>query len=1093
MAICFARQTVVHAEGGSSAVGLAAYVLRTSMTDEVAGRGYDFRKHGGDGHDLVHAEVFLPEGAPAAYADVAALWNGATVAELTVDRKTGDVRYKRGAQLAWHMVLAVPKELALEESAALVRRFIEERFGAAGVAVQWALHDDPVNPHAHLLISTRRLSAEGWGKKAREIAPAMRSKRGLAFVAGDERGELVAAWESFQNAWFREQGIDLKVDPKLAVRDTHVGVARSADSERAALSAEAQEEAAERMRDPAELLTAAGRMRSVWTQTELARVARRNGLPEEDIADAVAAALAHEESVALLDAQTGRETGYWTTAGIRAQERDVLARAKLMASEPFRPARAGDAAAIAVRLTLTAEQRAVLMRETGGLTRIGAIQGRAGTGKTRTLGAIREAHERRGHRVVGLGPTNVVARSLAADGFETAMTAHLALIHLRNGRDRWTPRTVVIVDEAAMLDTDILDRVMLAADRAGARLLLVGDDRQLQSVQRGGLFAPVAALAGSMELRRVQRQKTAWQREASEAFAAGDIASAIGAYADHDCLAWSGTLDESRAALVAAWAEASARDPGASRFIYASTNAEVKRLNAEARAIRVERGEVGAGIAFRTARGAVHAAAGDRIQFHDTDRRAGIFNGVLGTIVSCSEEEIEVRTDGGALVSFDPERFEGWGPGYAGTVYRGQGKTQTEVFALYDHDFAWSPSTSYVALTRQTDRVTLHVPEELAADRAALIRQMGRARNVGTSLDFAVLDELAPILRETPELAWERIKADYRSLHDAAGQEHALLPDQEGFEALRSLVVTVTDAGHYPEQQTEKIRALRETLDKLARLRHPDIVDARNRIEAVSKHLDGLRERVRQSPGRAIEFVPGFTAWLRDRDEAIRKWEAAEARPDLREPCALLAKAVMRAEIDRLSNPDLPSLFHPALETGDRHMERVNNLYEHALAFVDRDPNLVAYSPHFDELRQTVRQVAGELVSQPDQMQDLQKLDGRLQASSQRQAEAGAAARDLSEACTQVRDFQQWAAKTERPVHEAPNFKEWRDSADAIISRCETMRNDPKLAPHLERAGATAESTEVAVALLRDERFQRPVVRQQVRQESEESSISFRM
>ena len=748
MAICFARQTVVHAEGGSSAVGLAAYVLRTAMTDEVGGRAYDFRKHGGAGHDLVHAEVFLPEGAPAAYADASALWNGATMAELTVDRKTGEVRYKRGAQLAWHMILAVPKELALEESAALVRRFIEERFGAAGVAVQWALHDDPVNPHAHLLVSTRRLTASGWGNKAREIAPEVRSRNGMAFVAGDERGELVEAWERFQNAWFRERGIDLRVDPKLAVRDTHVGVARSEGSERAALSAEAQAEAAERMRDPAELLAAAGRMRSVWTGTELARVARRNGLPEEEIADAVAAALAHEESVALLDAGTGRETGYWTTEGIRTQERDVLARAKLMASEPFRPVRAGDAAAIAERLTLTAEQRAVLMRETEGLTRIGAVQGRAGTGKTRTLGAIREAHERRGHRVVGLGPTNVVARSLAADGFGTAMTAHLALIHLRNGRDRWNARTVVIVDEAAMLDTDILDRVMLAADRAGARLLLVGDDRQLQSVQRGGLFAPVAALAGTMELRRVQRQKTAWQREASEAFAAGDIAAAVGAYADHDCLAWTETLDESRAALVAAWAEASARDPGASRFIYASTNAEVKRLNAEARAIRVERGEIGAGIAFRTARGEVHAAAGDRIQFHDTDRHAGIFNGVLGTIVSCSEEEIEVRTDGGAPVSFDPERFEGWALGYAGTVYRGQGKTQTEVFALYDHAFAWSPSTSYVALTRQTDRVTLHVPRKLAADRDALIRQMGRARRLATSLDFAVRDELPPDLRE---------------------------------------------------------------------------------------------------------------------------------------------------------------------------------------------------------------------------------------------------------------------------------------------------------------------------------------------------------
>lgn len=1101
MAICFARQTVVHAEGGSSAVGLAAYVLRAAMTDEIAGRAYNFRRHGGDGHDLVHEEVFLPEGAPPVFADAAALWNGATAAELTVDRKTGEVRYKRGAQLAWHMILAVPKELAVEQSVALVRRFIGARFGAAGVAVQWALHDDAVNPHAHLLVSTRRLTAEGWGKKAREIAPEMRSKHGMAFVAGDERGELAAAWESFQNAWFLEQGIDLRVDPKLAVRDTHIGVARSEPSERAALSAEAQAEAAERMRDPAGLLAAAGRMRSVWTATELARLARRNGLPEEEIADAVEAALAHPESVRLLEAETGRETGYWTTTGIRAQEQAVLARAKRMASERFRPARAGDAAAIADRLTLTAEQRVVLMRETEALTRIGAIQGRAGTGKSHTLGAIRLAHERRGHRVVGLAPTNVVARSLAADGFGTAMTAHLALIHLGNGRDRWTPRTVVIVDEAAMLDTDILDRVMLAADRAGARLLLVGDDRQLQSVQRGGLFAPVAKLAGPMELRRVQRQKTAWQRAASEAFAAGDIAGAVGAYADHDCLAWSETLDESRAALVAAWAEASARDPQAARFIYASTNAEVRRLNAEARAIRVERGEIGEGLAFRTVRGEVHAAAGDRIQFHDTDRHAGIFNGVLGTIVSCSEEKIEVRTDGGARVSFDPEQFEGWGPGYAGTVYRGQGKTQTEVFALYDHAFAWSPSTSYVALTRQTERVVLHVPTELAADRATLIRQMGRARRLSTSLDFAVRAELAPILRETPERAWERVKTDYSALYEAARETHALLPHQEGFEAFRSLVVTVADARHHPPEQAERIRALRETLDKL--VWRPDIVDARNRIEAVSKRLDGLREWVRQSPGSIIELAPGYTVWLRDRDAAIGKWEAAEADPDLRKQCALLADAGMKAEIDRLKNPGSPAPVASRVEAGPaadpvQPTQDVSSLHSRALALVDRDENLLAWSPLFGELRQAVRGAIGECADNSPQLAMLNALKGKLDASDERMTRARAGIEAVREAYGSIPGLKNWSETNGRPVHEAPGFRNWRKRADEALRQYEAVKyeaayKDPKLADHLARADSLDVIAETVLPFLRDDRFRTPVTPQQIRQESKESSISFRM
>ncbi len=558
MAICFARQTFVHAELGSS-VGLAAFMLREAMTDHTYGRHYDFRRYVGDGHELVHAEILLPAGAPAAYADAEALWNGTMAAELTVDRRTGGARFKIGAVVAWDIILAVPTELAVEQSVALVRRFVEARFGPAGVAVQWVLYEDEINPHARLLVSTRRLSADGWGKKAREIAPAVRSKRGLAFVAGDERGELVSTWGNFQNAWFREQGIDLKVDPKLAVRDTRIVSKRSVESEQAALSAEAHTEAAERMRDPAELLFAAGRMRSVWTHTELARVARRNGLPEEEIADAVTAALAHPESVALLDAGTRRETGYWTTTGIRAQEREMLARARRMALERFRPACVEEAAAIAERLVLTAEERAVLMRETEDLARIGAIQGYAGSGRSRTLGAIRFAHQACGHRTVGLGPTNAVARSLEAHGFESAMTAHLALVNLRNGRDRWNARTVVIVDDAAMLGTDMLDRVMLAADRAGARLLLAGDDRQFQSMQRGGLFGPVAALAGSMELSGVRRRKAAWQREASEAFAAGDITRAIGAYADRGWLAWEATLDESRAAPVGSRTGAGAR------------------------------------------------------------------------------------------------------------------------------------------------------------------------------------------------------------------------------------------------------------------------------------------------------------------------------------------------------------------------------------------------------------------------------------------------------------------------------------------------------------------------------------------------------
>ncbi len=65
------------------------------------------------------------------------------------------------------------------------------------------------------------------------------------------------------------------------------------------------------------------------------------------------------------------------------------------------------------------------------------MEGRAGTGKSYTLAAVREAHEAAGYRVVGLAPTNAVAQDLKADGFAEAGTVHAALFGIKNGRTSW--------------------------------------------------------------------------------------------------------------------------------------------------------------------------------------------------------------------------------------------------------------------------------------------------------------------------------------------------------------------------------------------------------------------------------------------------------------------------------------------------------------------------------------------------------------------------------------------------------------------------------------------------------------------------------
>ena len=116
--------------------------------------------------------------------------------------------------------------------------------------------------------------------------------------------------------------------------------------------------------------------------------------------------------------------------------------------------------------------------------------------------------------MVGLAPTNAVAQDLKADGFREASTVHSALFSIKNGRGLgWDKHTVLIVDEAAMLDTRITGELLAEARVSGAKVILAGDDRQLASIERGGMFTELRKAHGAAEITEVTRQRTGWQRQ----------------------------------------------------------------------------------------------------------------------------------------------------------------------------------------------------------------------------------------------------------------------------------------------------------------------------------------------------------------------------------------------------------------------------------------------------------------------------------------------------------------------------------------------------------------------------------------------------
>jgi len=463
-------------------------------------------------------------------------------------------------------------------------------------------------------------------------------------------------------------------------------------------------------RDPAAVLEALTRQRATFTAADLERALAKQIPAPLERARFGSAILDHAEVVQLADSLGGATTRY-TTRSVLASEREVLKAAEGLEGS--------DKHAVGTRTcdlvlnspafsTMRDEQRRAFIRGVG-VEGLAIIDGQAGTGKSYTMAAIRTAYESEGYRVTGLAPTNAVASDMGRDGFTRSGTVHGELFALKNGRTQWDDRTVVMLDEAAMLDTKLMAELTGAARDAGAKFILVGDDRQLASIDRGGMFGALKDRYGAAELSEVTRQHKDEDRRAASTMAEGNFGDALGIYEAKGGIQWTTTQNEARAALVAQWAKDNAASPDKSRFVFAYTNADVKELNADIREVRRARGELGADHMVPTAEGGQRFAAGDRIQFTGTDKKEGLYNGAVGTVTGIEGTKVTVRLDGkrSDIKTFDATEFQTVRHGYAGTIYRGQGRTLDQTY-LY-HSEHWRSAASYVALTRHREKAEIFV------------------------------------------------------------------------------------------------------------------------------------------------------------------------------------------------------------------------------------------------------------------------------------------------------------------------------------------------------------------------------------------------
>jgi conjugative relaxase-like TrwC/TraI family protein len=374
------------------------------------------------------------------------------------------------------------------------------------------------------------------------------------------------------------------------------------------------------------------------------------------------------------------------------------------------------------------EDQAAMVRDlTQGGDGVALVVGRAGSGKTWTLGLAREAFELAGCQVHGTAPTGIATVGLADEGFTDARTIDRLLLDLGRGREELDDKTVLVVDEAAMVATRKLAPLLGHAERAGAKVVLVGDDRQFASIQAGGGFRALRLRLGASELTVNRRQVEAWEQRAIDDVRAGNLEQAIAAYAEHDRVRAFQARDDRDRALVSDWWQA--HQGGEHPVIYAHRRAQVDQLNSGCQRLRAEAGQLGT---ERLAVGDRVLGVGDVVVLGANAKdRLGVVNGTTAVIL-----ELDVPGRAMTVRTLEEEpprtvRLPGWyldaqvRPGqsrrvdlaYARTDMRSQGRTERR--ALLALDGVEDMQGGYVQLTRSTDRTDMYLtvgPEPLGAD-----------------------------------------------------------------------------------------------------------------------------------------------------------------------------------------------------------------------------------------------------------------------------------------------------------------------------------------------------------------------------------------
>ena len=582
----------------------------------------------------------------------------------------------------------------------------------------------------------------------------------------------------------------------------------------------------------------------------------QNGMDAAEVEWAADAFLASEEVVTLGASGKGER---FTTREVWEIERGALAKVEKMrgaggGSSPS--ASLGAERVIAERPTLKADQAEMIRRLLTDPGRISVVIGEAGTGKTYAIVAAAEAWAREGVALRAAAPTWRAANVMRAEGLAAQSTASLLAELDSAGSGEGLERgSVLLVDEAGMVDSASIARLIDHAERAQAKLVLVGDYEQLSEIEAGGLFRAIAERGDPITLDEVIRHRFDVEREGAKRIREGEGEQAIRLYRSEERVIVAPDPEARREVMVNDWHREHERSIDA--VMIAKRNAEVDQLNELARAKMKAAGRLGVG---EVEVGGRPFAAGDEVITRVNDRKAAVYNRERWQVVEVDaanrrvvlqglDQARTVELDADYLVQVNPHSgAPALQHAYAITTYSAQGTTVERAYLAADASM--DKQELYVATSRSRGETLIYVTPEIRGDRAEIAPAEFADRGQLAHLsEAAVRDRAQRAAHDVARLDGLPIEELRRRQSELSGPAVRERANQERREALAERIAAAEGRladpgarGRLAASGLEKYRAERDSLPPIRE-------EARRELAAVEEAI-AAREQLTRTAAR---------------------------------------------------------------------------------------------------------------------------------------------------------------------------------------------------------------------------------------------------